>query len=154
MILTCMLYNALNTCARSVDISHKGCKYSIDLPSGWDTIPHDTLKKIFPRLDLDMGLYPVSQKEYFTGNYALVGFMPVLQSLHSYSFDRIVSDMKEMNDQTKNTWNNDSISTLLPELPDKQLSHNPERFHTIERMSVFICIEIRIHHTDALSKGK
>jgi len=72
MILTCMLYNALNTCARSVDISHKGCKYSIDLPSGWDTIPHDTLKKIFPRLDLDMGLYPVSQKEYFTGNYALV----------------------------------------------------------------------------------
>lgn len=53
-----------------VDISHKGCKYSIDLPSGWDTIPHDTLKKIFPRLDLDMGLYPVSQKEYFTGNYA------------------------------------------------------------------------------------
>ena len=88
MILTCMLYNALNTCARSVDISHKGCKYSIDLPSGWDTIPHDTLKKIFPRLDLDMGLYPVSQKEYFTGNYALVGFMPVLQSLHSYSFDR------------------------------------------------------------------
>ena len=41
MILTCMLYNALNTCARSVDISHKGCKYSIDLPSGWDTIPYD-----------------------------------------------------------------------------------------------------------------
>ena len=65
MILTCMLYNALNTCARSVDISHKGCKYSIDLPSGWDTIPHDTLKKIFPRLDLDMGLYPVSQKGIF-----------------------------------------------------------------------------------------
>lgn len=47
MILTCMLYNALNTCARSVDISHKGCKYSIDLPSGWDTIPHDTLKRYF-----------------------------------------------------------------------------------------------------------
>lgn len=67
MILTCMLYNALNTCARSVDISHKGCKYSIDLPSGWDTIPHDTLKKIFPRLDLDMGLYPVSQRNILQG---------------------------------------------------------------------------------------
>lgn len=26
---------------------HKGCKYSIDLPSGWDTIPHDTLKRYF-----------------------------------------------------------------------------------------------------------
>ena len=140
MILTCMLYNALNTCARSVDISHKGCKYSIDLPSGWDTIPHDTLKKIFQRLDLDMRLYPVSQKEYFTGNYALVGFMPVLQSLHSYSFDRIVSDMKEMNDRTKNTWNNDSISTRLDSIVPVNSSPNYRinNYLTIRRDSILL----------------
>lgn len=123
-----------------VDISHKGCKYSIDLPSGWDTIPHDTLKKIFPRLDLDMGLYPVSQKEYFTGNYALVGFMPVLQSLHSYSFDRIVSDMKEMNDRTKNTWNNDSISTRLDSIVPVNSSPNYRinNYLTIRRDSILL----------------
>ncbi|MFK2338778.1 hypothetical protein ACIXMT_09575 [Bacteroides fragilis] len=87
-----------------------------------------------------MGLYPVSQKEYFTGNYALVGFMPVLQSLHSYSFDRIVSDMKEMNDRTKNTWNNDSISTRLDSIVPVNSSPNYRinNYLTIRRDSILL----------------
>lgn len=140
LFLLCMLYNAMNISAWSVDIFHKGCKYSIHIPFGWDTIPHDTLRSIFPHLELDMGLYPVSQKGYFTGNYVLIGFTPVLQSLNSYSFDRLVSDMEKMNSQTKETRNNDSISTRLDSIvpvnsaPDYRINN----YFTIRKDTVLL----------------
>lgn len=66
--------------------------------------------------------------------------MPVLQSLHSYSFDRIVSDMKEMNDRTKNTWNNDSISTRLDSIVPVNSSPNYRinNYLTIRRDSILL----------------
>lgn len=108
-----MLCNSINAHGQNVNVIRKGCEYSIHIPLGWDTIPRDTLKKMFFRFDLDMGLYPKTQKEYFTGNYVLIGFIPALHTLNSYTFNQIVADMRKMGDKNKNIWSNDSITTYL-----------------------------------------
>lgn len=140
LFLLCMLHNVVTASVRGVEIFHTGCKYSVRIPSGWDTIPHDTLKGMFSRLALDAGLYPASQKGYFTGNYVLIGFTPVLRSLHSYSFDRIVSDMAKMNDQAKETWDNDSISTRLDSVVPVNSSpdYRIDNYFTIRKDSVLL----------------
>ena len=85
--------------AFNVEISQSACKYAIDVPEGWDTIPKDVLKAKLGLLNLDLGIYPASQEDYFDGNYVLIGFMPTVNSLNKFTFEQITSDIEKMNSQ-------------------------------------------------------
>jgi hypothetical protein len=84
-----------------VPITHPSCKYTVQYPEGWDTVPLDTIKNRLKNTAFDLGIYPVSQKHYFDGNYILTGFMPVMRSLSSFTFDQIVRDVTAQNKQSE-----------------------------------------------------
>ena len=52
----------------SIPIARQSCKYSIDIPDGWDTIPQNVFLQKLGKFPLDIGLYSVCQKDYFDGN--------------------------------------------------------------------------------------
>lgn len=113
IVLHMLVCCCISLSARQVEVSRPGCRYTVTVPAGWDTIPGDTLKKTFPGLNPDLGMYPASQAEYFAGSYALTGFTPTVHPLVSYTFGRIVSDMEMRNEQTEKAWSNDTIAARL-----------------------------------------
>ena len=84
-----------------VPVMHPSCKYTVQYPEGWDTIPSDTIKNKLNNIEFDLGLYPVSQEYYFKGNYVLIGFMPVIKTLSSFTFNKIVEDVTALNKQSE-----------------------------------------------------
>lgn len=105
LFLTCQMYG------QQVHIRHKGCEYTVNIPTGWDTIPEVILKDKFPQLNPDMGMYPTVQKEYFADKYVLIGFLPTINSLSSFTFEQVVTDIRKMNAQTN--LNNDTLAIRL-----------------------------------------
>ena len=88
-------YGGIETTASNVvDILNKGCSYSVDVPEGWDTIPKTVLKEKLKQYDADLGIYLLSQEDYFSGNYAFFAFAPSIKPLNLLRFDQIVSDTK------------------------------------------------------------
>ena len=94
LFFVCININA--NVSNIVTILNKGCNYSVDIPTGWDTIPKAVLKEKFKQYNVDLGIYPCIQKEYFSGNYALFAFIPTLKSLNLLTFNQIISEQKNL----------------------------------------------------------
>lgn len=133
-----LICSSVSLYARQVEVSLPGCRFTVVIPAGWDTIPGDTLKKIVPQLNPALAMYPANQKGYFAGNYVLTGFTPVLQPLNAYPFNRIVSDIKKKNKQTESVWSNDTIATRLDSIVPVQQngSYRINHFFTLRKDSV------------------
>jgi hypothetical protein len=105
-----------------IPVSHDNtCDYTIFLPEGWDVIPMDTIKsKLQQQINFDLGVYPVSQGDYFSGNYALISFMPSNSMLTGFSFNQIVKMIANLNEQS-GIKNNDTLQVLYKKIvPDMQ----------------------------------
>lgn len=100
----------IQTFAQQVNILHKGCRYTVNIPAGWDTIPNIILKEKFPQLNLDAGMYPMSQKDFFSEQYVLIGFSPTINTLNAFSFEQVADDIRKMSAQT--TLNSDTLSVI------------------------------------------
>jgi hypothetical protein len=96
------LYGVIAFAAVTIPVSHSNsCDYTVSLPEGWDMIPMDTIKsKLQQQLNFDLGIYPVSQGAYFSGNYALIGFMPSNRTLTGFTFNQIVKEIVNLNEQS------------------------------------------------------
>ena len=94
----------------SIPIARQSCKYSIDISDGWDTIPQNVFLQKLGKFPLDIGLYPVCQKDYFDGNYIFISFLPTMKTLNGFKFDAIVEEVLAMN--RKNMPANDSLKIL------------------------------------------
>jgi hypothetical protein len=92
-----------------ITILNEGCNYSMDVPEGWDTIPQAVIKEKLQQYtyNIDLGIFPLSQKDYFNGNYALIAFAPSIKSLNLSTFDQIVSETKKQMNQGE--INNDTL---------------------------------------------
>lgn len=97
--------------AQQIHISDKGCEYTVNILTGWDTIPHMTLTEKFPQLKLNIGMYPATQKEYFSDQYILIGFSPTIHTLNAFSFEQVVDDIQKTNEQTN--FKSDTLSITL-----------------------------------------
>jgi hypothetical protein len=84
-----------------VPINNNSCKYSVELPQGWDTIPKVAIKEKLQQYNVDLGIYPVNQKEFFSGNYAFFVFTPSIKSLNLLTFDQIASETKKQMNQAE-----------------------------------------------------
>ena len=84
---------------KTISVSHPTCQYDIHIPTGWDTIPQAVLRERIEVFDVDLGIYPIAQDDYFSGNYALYVFMPTLVSLNTLRFDQIVTEITAQNKQ-------------------------------------------------------
>jgi hypothetical protein len=89
--------------SREIPVIHPACKYTVLIPAGWDSIPVDTIQAKLKQYQIkfDIGLYPADQEHYFNGNYVLIGFMPAIRMLSSFTFDRIVADVTVLNRQSE-----------------------------------------------------
>ena len=112
--------------AFNIEISQSACKYTIDVPEGWDTIPKEVLKTKLGILNMDLGMYPVAQKDYFSGNYVLIGFMPTVSTLNKLTFKQIISDVSKMNSQ--GVINSDTLKVLF----DKMIPNEEEGNYHIQ----------------------
>lgn len=96
--------------AQQVNVLHKGCRYAVNIPTGWDTIPNAILKEQFPQLNFDLGMYPVAQEDYFSTQYVLIGFSPTFNALNSFSFSQISDDIQKMS--TQSNIDSDTLSVI------------------------------------------
>jgi hypothetical protein len=110
-----ILAESIAFAGKIVPITAGSCKYDINVPDGWDTIPYDTLKKKLNQYDFDKltisGIYPISQNDYFKGNYSIVIFMPAANNLNKITFKRIVSDIVQINKSS--VIKNDTLQVVL-----------------------------------------
>ncbi|MBO5641836.1 MAG: hypothetical protein J5900_05315 [Prevotella sp.] len=89
----------------TVNIKQKSCKYSITIPEGWDSIPHDTITKKLGNVNIDLALYKKDSSGYFDDCYILIGFAPTTKSLSQYSFKDIVKGLRTLSKQTTSSLN-------------------------------------------------
>jgi hypothetical protein len=101
MTLFCMI-NILGA-VKIIPVNHTSCNYTVTIPDGWDTIPSSILKEKLKssQFSIDIGIYPVVQGDYFNGNYSLISFLPAVNMLNQFKFDKIVEDITKMNKSTK-----------------------------------------------------
>jgi hypothetical protein len=92
-----MLYIAWGFTGKLFAVDVEYPYYKVHLPSGWDSIPADTLSEKLPQMKIDLGLYPESQVSYFSGNYVLTGFMPSYQALVNFTFQQILESITIQN---------------------------------------------------------
>ncbi|MDR2131233.1 MAG: hypothetical protein LBP56_08765, partial [Odoribacteraceae bacterium] len=97
IIILCVI-NISGT-AKIIPVYNTSCKYTIRIPDGWDTIPRSILKEKLKSspFSIDIGIYPVAQTDYFSGNYSLIGFIPTVNMLNQFHFTAIVNDITNMN---------------------------------------------------------
>lgn len=93
----------------TVNIKQKSCKYSITIPEGWDSIPHDTITKRLGNVNIDLALYKKDGRGYFNDCYILIGFAPTTKALSQYSFKDIVKEVRTLSKQTTSS-SNDTIN--------------------------------------------
>lgn len=98
--------------ATTIEIKNKSCEYTVQVTSGWDTIPRDTLNNRFGIDVIDIGLYYKDNETYFEGEYMQFVFLPTVKSLNNFSFKQIVKDFKGSVSQTNNQSKVDSIYLL------------------------------------------
>lgn len=83
----------------TVNINQKSCKYSVIIPEGWDSIPHDTMLSRFKGISVDIALYRKGSKGYYDDCYVLIDFLPTAKTLSQYPFKDIFTEVKNMNAQ-------------------------------------------------------
>lgn len=105
-----LIYNT-QTSAQQVRFLHQGCRYTVNIPAGWDTIPNGVLKGKFPQLNLDTGMYPASQKDYFSTQYVLIGFSPAMSTLNAFSFEQVADGIQKMGAQANLTGDTLSVTS-------------------------------------------
>ena len=97
LLILLFLYGTIElTASNVVTVTNQGCNYSVAIPAGWDTIPQTIIKERLQQYNVDLGIYPITQEDYFAGNYALFTFIPTLKSLNQLTFNQIVSDQKNL----------------------------------------------------------
>lgn len=85
-------------------INKLACKYSMSIPENWDTIPRKVISdKMGREYDFDIALYPRTSNEYFHDYYVLVSFLPTNNSLNTFTFDAICSQVQQSNGQAQKT---------------------------------------------------
>jgi hypothetical protein len=92
-----------------IPVNHTSCNYTVNIPDGWDTIPNSILKEKLGSspFNIDIGIYPVTQTDYFSGNYSLISFFPTVNMLNRFEFNQIVEDIAKMNNSS--TIHNDTL---------------------------------------------
>ena len=102
-----------------IPVAHPACRYAVQPPAGWDTIPLDTIKSKVDKIEVAVGLYPAAQERYFDGSYVLISFMPTIKTLSSFTFEQIVADVAALNKQSELT--SDTLSVRFDKIvPDAQ----------------------------------
>ena len=91
-----LMYTPPVYCSITIPVSLQSCKYVMTIPNGWDTIPQEVLKQKLKQFPVEMAIYPTQQKDYFDGNYVLIGFLPTMNTLNEYPFGKIVENMTNM----------------------------------------------------------
>jgi hypothetical protein len=115
------LYGITVFASVTIPVSHgNSCDYTVLLPDEWEVIPMDTIKsKLQQQIPLDLGIYPVSQESWFSGNYALIGFMPSNRTLTEFTFNQIVKAVANLNEQSE--MKNDTLQVHYEKIvPDMQ----------------------------------
>jgi hypothetical protein len=97
------LYGVTVFAAVTIPVSHGDSgDYTVLLPEGWGVIPVDTIKsKLQQQFTFDLGIYPISQETWFSGNYALIGFIPAHSTLNGFTFNQIVKAVADLNEQSE-----------------------------------------------------
>ncbi|GHT21772.1 hypothetical protein FACS189430_02410 [Bacteroidia bacterium] len=93
--------------SQTISVSHQACRYELQIPDGWDTIPQKALKEKMKQYSVDWGIYPVSQEGFFSGRYALIGFIPTAGTLNQFTPEQIAGNISKFNQQSEIT--NDSL---------------------------------------------
>jgi hypothetical protein len=103
MIITLLCVTNILSAAKIIPVNHTSCNYTVIIPDGWDTIPSNILKEKLKSssFSIDIGIYPVAQEDYFSGNYSLISFLPAVNMLNQFKFDQIVEDITKMNKSAK-----------------------------------------------------
>jgi hypothetical protein len=96
-----------------IHVHHSSCDYTVYIPDGWDTIPSNILKEKLKlsSVNIDLGIYPVAQTDYFSGNYSLISFIPTVNMLNKFPFAAIVEDIANMNKSSE--VHNDTLHTYF-----------------------------------------
>jgi hypothetical protein len=100
MLIIIGLYTIdISQAVKTVHVRHSSCEYIVSIPEGWDTIPVGVLRERLKSspFGIDMGIYPLAQTDYFSGNYSLISFTPTVNMLNKFPFAAIVEDIKNMN---------------------------------------------------------
>lgn len=93
------LFGTNMSASMTIPVSNGYCKYSITLPQGWDTIPRTVLQANLNMANIDLAIYPISQKKYFRGNYVVFMFTPTLKPLTEFSFKQITEEIGKQSKQ-------------------------------------------------------
>lgn len=93
------LYGITGTISASkvIPISSTLCKYTIQIPNNWDTIPKEALKEKADKMEFDLGIYQIGQSDYYIGGYSFIGFLPSANSLNNFSVKKMLSFISETN---------------------------------------------------------
>ncbi len=78
----------------TIKINRIYCKYSIEIPVGWDTIRTDTLINRFGKGIFDAGLYNSETKAYFNNSYIQYLFIPTIKPLNQLTFNQITKEVR------------------------------------------------------------
>jgi len=135
LILFLIFGKAEVTASNVINISNSGCKYSVEIPEGWDTIPKIALQEKSNQYNIDLGIYPISQKDYFNGNYAFFVFTPTIRSLNLLTFEQIVSGIKNQIKQKE--INNDTLQVrfIQTDTEDKDGIYTVYSYYKIQHRS-------------------
>ena len=79
--------------AETINVKTSACNYKIIIPTGWDTIPTDTIRLILKNDLINIGIYK-KNNDYFTGGFIQYIFIPTVKSLNQFSFSQITEDIQ------------------------------------------------------------
>jgi hypothetical protein len=106
VLIISYLHVETGSASEAITVSLPLCHYELRVPEGWDTIPQQVLINRLKQ-KIDGGIYPISQEDYFSGNYSLISFIPTVNRLDKFTFDQIVADIRNANQQSE--INNDTL---------------------------------------------
>lgn len=98
---------------KTIEINNLGCNFTITVPIGWDTIPHNALvAKVGPSPNTAIALYNKSQ-DYFSSYYVYISFQSTKTSLSTLSFEDIFSEVdKSIENSPRNIGDSLTISNV------------------------------------------
>lgn len=85
----------------TVRISERSCKFTVDIPQGWERIPTAAIKEKIEKVPVSLALYPKDQTSYFSDNYILISVLPSIKALSNFSFKNIIENVNKMNEESR-----------------------------------------------------
>ncbi len=111
MILQLIQVSYCASChATNLEIKNKNCEYSVQCPTGFDTIPIDTLSNRFGLGLIDAGFFNTKNESYYDGEYIQYIFLPTVKSLNQFSFKQLAADFSKSIKTGENQKQTDTLS--------------------------------------------